>query len=499
MTQLSSGLILTVVFGYFIMLMIVSYFTGKDADNASFFTANKKSPWYLVAFGMIGASLSGVTFISIPGVVGAGGGNQAFSYMQMVMGYMVGYFVIATVLMPVYYRLNLTSIYGYLEDRFGVVSYKTGAAFFLMSRTIGASFRLYLVALVMDSFVTGPMGIPFAMTVAVTIILIWVYTFRGGIKTIVWTDTIQTVSMLAAVIFTIVAIGNHMGKGIGELWQMIGESGLNQVFFFEGGWSDANNFFKQFISGALIAIVMTGLDQDMMQKNLTCKTLGEAQKNIFSFSIVLIFANILFLSLGALLYIYAAHIGVEVPTKTDQLYPLLALKHLTPFIGIVFVIGLIAAAYSSADSALTSLTTSFCVDMLGFEKNDKTEAENKQTRFIVHVGFSILLFLVIILFNYINDAAVINGLFKVAGYTYGPLLGLYTFGLFTKMKIKDSLAIIVCVFAPCITYLFDYNSVNWFNGFKFGFMVLALNGLLTFVGLLLISDGRVENPVILDN
>jgi len=499
MNQLSSGLILTVVFGYFLMLMIVSYFTGKDADNASFFTANKKSPWYLVAFGMIGASLSGVTFISIPGVVGAGGGNQAFSYMQMVMGYLVGYFVIATVLMPVYYRLNLTSIYGYLEDRFGMWSYKTGAAFFLISRSIGASFRLYLVAIVMDRFVTGPMGIPFSLTVAVTILLIWVYTYRGGIKTIVWTDTIQTVSMLAAVIFTIVAIGNQMGKNTGELIQLIGDSNMSQFFFFEGGWSDPNNFYKQFISGALIAIVMTGLDQDMMQKNLTCKTLGEAQKNIFSFSVVLVFANMLFLALGALLYIYAAHIGVEIPSKTDQLYPLLALEHLTPFIGIVFVIGLIAAAYSSADSALTSLTTSFCVDILGFERNDKSEGQNKKTRLLVHVGFSILLFLIIILFNFINDAAVINGLFKVAGYTYGPLLGLYTFGFFTKMKIKDPLALVVCIAAPIITYIIDMNSVAWFNGFKFGFMVLALNGLLTFVGLLLISKKSDENPIVLDN
>ncbi len=499
MTELSSGLILTVIFGYFILLMTISYFTGKDADNASFFTANKKSPWYLVAFGMIGATLSGVTFISIPGVVGAGGGNQAFSYMQMVMGYMVGYFVIATVLMPVYYRLNLTSIYGYLEDRFGTFSYKTGAAFFLLSRTIGASFRLYLVALVMDRYVTGSMGIPYEVTVAVTIILIWVYTYRGGIKTIVWTDTIQTVSMLAAVIFTIGAIGTQMGKNTGELIQLIGDSNMTQLFFFEGGWSDPNNFYKQFISGALMAIVMTGLDQDMMQKNLTCRTLGDAQKNIFSFSVVLIFANILFLSLGALLYIYADHIGVAIPAKTDQLYPLLALKHLTPFIGIVFIIGLIAAAYSSADSALTSLTTSFCVDILGIEKNEKSEDENRKTRLIVHVGFSVLLFFVIILFNYINDAAVINGLFKVAGYTYGPLLGLYTFGFFTKRKINDPLAILVCIAAPLITYLFDYNSVNWFNGFKFGFMVLALNGLLTFVGLLLISRRSVENPIVLDN
>ena len=482
---LSSGLMIGVIIAYFLALILVSYFTGKDSGNSNFFLANRKSPWYLVAFGMIGASLSGVTFISIPGVVGAGGANQAFSYMQMVYGYLVGYFVIATVLMPVYYKLNLTSIYGYLEQRFGFSSYKTGAAYFLVSRVIGASFRLFLIAIVLQEFVLGEI-FPFWATVLITILLIWVYTFRGGIKTIVWTDTLQTVCMLTAVVLTINAIGNALDKNVFELVDLIQASDYSQMFFFEGGWSDPNNFFKQFIAGAFIAIVMTGLDQDMMQKNLTCRTLWDAQKNIFSFSIILVFANLLFLSLGALLYIYAAQVGIDIPAKTDQLYPTIAIQNLSPGIGIVFILGLIAAAYSSADSALTSLTTSFCVDFLGFERSDAPEQQKKNTRLKVHIGFSLLLFLVIIIFNAINNSAVINGLFTAAGYTYGPLLGLFAFGLFTNFSIRDKWAPVVCILAPILTFLLSTYSDVLFFGYKFGFELLLLNGLLTFLGLLLL-------------
>ncbi len=515
--ELTPGLILTIVVLYFIVLMIVSWFTGRDSGNENFFVAGRKSPWYLVAFGMIGASLSGVTFISIPGVVGAGGANMAFSYMQMVFGYLLGYFVIATVLLPLYYRMQLTSIYSYLEDRFGFFSYKTGAFYFLLSRTIGASFRLFLVAMVFQLIFDRIEGlnIPFWLTVLITIILIWTYTYRGGIKTIVWTDTLQTLCMLTAVILTIFAIGNALGAdGPGGIVSTIQNSDYSRMFFFDGGWSDPNNFFKQFLAGASIAIVMTGLDQDMMQKNLTCRSLGDAQKNMFWFSIVLVFANLLFLAMGALLYIYANAEGIPIPEKTDQLYPIIALEHLSPVIGIVFILGLIAAAYSSADSALTSLTTSFCVDFLDFEKKEKVhteeikikesnilddikegktkrsssfEADQKQTRFLVHIGFSFLLFLVIIAFWYINDQSVINQLFKIAGYTYGPLLGLYAFGLFTKMKIQDSLAPLVCLAAPVICYILNAYSETLFFGYKFGFELLILNGLITFIGLLIIS------------
>jgi len=358
METLSPFTILLVVGLYFLVLIGISLITSRGADTDTFFTANRKSPWLLVAIGMIGASLSGVTLISIPGVIGKEGLNQNFSYMQAVMGYLLGYFVIATVLMPIYYKYNLTTIYGYLRERFGVVSYKTGAGYFLLSRIIGASFRLFLVAIVLQNFVTGPLGVPFFMTVALTILLIWVYTFKGGIKTIVWTDTLQTVCMLTAVALTIVAICNNLDYTYSEMWTEISQAGYTQVFHFEGGWGDPNNFFKQFLSGALIAIVMTGLDQDMMQKNLTCKSLGDAQKNVFTFSVILIFANILFLTLGAMLYVYAAKTGMALPERSDLLFPEIALNHLGPFIGVVFILGLIAAAYSSADSALTALTTS---------------------------------------------------------------------------------------------------------------------------------------------
>lgn len=511
---LAPGMILTIVALYFILLMVVSYFTSKDSGNDNFFIAGRKSPWYLVAFGMIGASLSGVTFISIPGVVGAGGGNQSFSYMQMVFGYLVGYTIIATVLMPVYYKLNLVTIYGYLKQRFGNVSYKTGSFFFLLSRTIGASFRLYLVAIVLQKFVMEPFGLPFWVTVLLTIVLIWVYTFRGGIKTIVWTDTLQTFCMLAAVILTVIAIAGKLDVGIGSIPSLVAGSEYSQMFFFENGWSDPNNFFKQFISGALIALVMTGLDQDMMQKNLTCKTLGDAQKNMFWFSIVLVFANILFLALGALLYLYANKFGIAIPEQTDQLYPVIALEHLSPVVGILFVLGLIAAAYSSADSALTSLTTSFCVDFLGFKTDyevptannmedredvldtnsspiiERTEEESKRTRFMVHIGFSVLLFLVILAFYQVNDKAVITQIFVAAGYTYGPILGLFAFGLITKRKINDPLSIVVCFAAPVLAYIINSNSAVWLGGFKFGFLIILLNGALTFAGLWLLSLGR---------
>lgn len=507
MSQLSPILILGLVIGYFILLMLVSFFTGRKAQNEDFFIGGRKSPWYLVAFGMVGATLSGVTFISIPGVIGATPElmqeltgeatvkqNIQFSYMQMVFGYLLGYAVIALVLLPVYYRLNLTSIYTYLEQRFGISSYKTGAAFFLISRVIGASFRLFLVAIVLQKFVMDAYGIPFFATVAITILLIWVYTFRGGIKTIVWTDTLQTACMLTAVVLTIIAIGQAMDQNIAELATTVRQSEYVKMFFFEEGWSDPNNFFKQFFAGALITIVMTGLDQDMMQKNLTCKNLGDAQKNVFAFSLVLVVAKFLFIVLGALLYIYSDYINLQIPVRQDQLYPTLALQHLSPAIGIVFVLGLIAAAYSSADSALTALTTSFCVDFLNFEKSEKPESEKKQTRFYVHISFSVLLLIVIIVFNAINDDSVINKLFQIASYTYGPLLGLFSFGMLTKSGVKDKFVPIICIAAPILTYVL--NGVLIANGINLGFLLLALNGLLTFLGLWMISMRTTSTQIL---
>jgi Na+/proline symporter len=489
--HLTPFVLIGIIVAYFLVLIAVSHFTSRNAGNSEFFLAGRRSPWLLVAFGMIGASLSGVTFISIPGVVGGGGHNQAFSYMQMVFGYLLGYVFIAQVLMPMYYRMGLTSIYGYLENRFGWQAYKTGAAYFLLSRIVGASFRLYLVAIVLQQFIMTPLGVPFFVTVAITILLIWIYTFRGGINTIVWTDSLQTLCMIIAVTLTIMGIGSALETDIWGLFNMIKSSDYSQVFFFEGGWNDPNNFFKQFISGALITIVMTGLDQDMMQKNLSCKSIGDAQKNMYTFSGILVIANLLFLSLGALLYIYAANIGLAIPEKTDQLYPTIALNHLSPLVGIFFVLGLIAAAYSSADSALTSLTTSFCVDFLNFEKREtEAESDKERTRLYVHIGFSILLFITIIAFNAVNNDAVIKQLFIAAGYTYGPLLGLFTFGLFTNREINGRLLIPVCIAAPIISYFINNYSAELLWGFEFGFLIIALNGLITFAGLLLISSNQ---------
>jgi Na+/proline symporter len=486
--HLSPQLILTTIALYFATLIGISLITSRRADNKDFFIAGRKSPWWLVAIGMVGASMSGVTFISIPGAVGAGGVNQAFSYMQLVFGYLLGYFVIATVLMPLYYRLQLTSIYGYLDKRFGFYSNKTGAAFFLLSRVIGSAFRLYLVAIVLDRFVLGvpPLNVPFWATVFITILLIWVYTVKGGLKTIIYTDALQAILFLTAVTFTVVSIGREMNLDIGGLISTVRESEYSKLFFFDGGWGDPNNFFKQFFAGALIAIVMTGLDQDMMQKNISCPNIRDAQKNMFTFCIILVFTNLIFLTLGALLYLYVAHTGIPLPEKSDYLYPMIALEHLSPALGIIFMVGLIAAAYSSADSALTALTTSFCVDFLGFEKNEKPELAKQRTRRWVHVGFSFVLMFTILIFKALNNDAVINEVFKAAGYTYGPLLGLFTFGMLTKRPIKDKLVIPVCIAAPILTWLI----VNWslkYAGFDFGFLNLALNGVLTMAGLWAIS------------
>ncbi len=474
---------LTVIFfiiGYFALLMLISFLTSKGANNDTFFIGGHKSHWYLVAFGMIGASLSGVTFISVPGWVG----TSNFSYMQMVFGYFVGYAIIATILMPLYYRLNLTSIYTYLEERFGYYSYKTGAAFFLLSRTIGAAFRLFLVAQTMQFLVFRQWGVPFSVTVSITILLIWLYTFKGGIKTIVWTDSFQTLFMLIAVGVSIYIIGSKMELSFTGLISTVKNSSYSQIFFFDD-WNDKRHFVKQFLSGIFMAIVMTGLDQDMMQKNLSCKNIKDGQKNMFSFSIVLIFVNLIFLSLGALLFIYAKQYGVEIPEKIDNLFPLIATQHLNTIAGVFFILGLIAAAYSSADSALTALTTSVCIDFLSLNK--KKEAIKIKIRKRVHVLVSLVLFVVILIFNMINDESVISSLFKAAGYTYGPLLGLYSFGLIFKKKVRDNLVPIVCLISPVICYVLNVYSKEWFNGYQFGFEILILNGLLTFFGLFILS------------
>ena len=479
----SLGLSIIILF-YFLLLLAIAWITGRNADNAGFFVGNRKSPWYVVSFGMIGASLSGVTFISIPGWVG----ESHFSYMQMVLGYLVGYFVIANVLMPMYYKMGLTSIYTYLETRFGRSSYKTGASFFLLSRTIGASFRLFLVANVLQITIFEEAGMPFWLTVLITVGLIWLFTFRGGIKTIIWTDTIQTFAMLTALVFTIVLISKSMGLGFGGLIQAVSVSEYSQIFVFDD-WKSPYHFVKQFIGGAFIAIVMTGLDQDLMQKNLSCKNINDAKKNMYWLSVSLVPVNLLFLSLGALLFIYAAFAGIPVPANTDNLFPMIATGgYLSVSVAFFFIIGLVSATYSSADSALTSLTTSFTIDILDAQK--KGEKSLKLTRNLVHVAFTVLLGLLIIFFRAINDQNVIKAIFTIAGYTYGPLLGLYSFGLFTKRQLRDKWVPIVAIASPLICLVLNHFSKELFWGYKFGFELLVLNGAITFAGLYLLSLGE---------
>lgn len=483
--QLTPVTLLLIIIVYFGLLLIVSWFTGKNNSNEVFFKAEKQSPWLLVAIGMIGTSISGVTFVSVPGKVGTGGLNMAFSYMQVVFGYLLGYAVIALVLMPIYYRLNLTSIYGYLESRFGRNSYKTGAGFFLLSRTLGSSLRLFLMVIILQKFIFDSLGVPFWLTGFITLAFIFSYTFRGGVKTVIITDTFLALCFITALCLTLVSLMNRLELDIASLAPAMRESGFTKMFFFEGGWNDPNNFFKQFLSGALITIVMTGLDQDMMQKNLTCRTLKDAQKNMFTFSAIIVFVNLLFLSLGALLYMYAGKEGIALPENSDYLYPEIAFNHLTPVLGVVFILGIVAATFSSSDSALTSLTTSFCVDFLDFEKKEQNKQQHR-TRMIVHLSFAFIMLALLILFKLTNKDAIINFLFKVAGITYGPLLGLFSFGVLTKYRIHDRLVLPVCIIAPLLAWLIDYNSAKWFNGFQFGFLNLALNGLLTFIGLWLI-------------
>ena len=471
--------ILLLIVGYFLVLILVSFLTNRGGSNADFFKAGKQSPWYLVAFGMIGASLSGVTFISVPGWVEA----SKFSYFQVVLGYIVGYAVIGTVLLPLYYRLNLTSIYTYLEGRFGKASYKTGASFFLLSRVVGASFRLYLVAVVLQSLIFDAMNIPFWATVTITILLIWLYTFKSGIKTIVWTDTLQTLFMLVAVGVSVYYVSTDLGLSGSQLFTFIADSDMSQIFFFDD-WKSSDHFVKQFISGAFIAIVMTGLDQDMMQKNLTCRNLKDAQKNMFRFTIVLTIVNFVFLVLGLLLTVYASQNGID--AHKDQLYPTLAMMNEFGIgVAVLFILGLIAAAYSSADSALTALTTSFSIDILEIEKK-YDEEKQVRVRKLIHILVSLVLIAVIIIFKYvIADDSVIAKLFVFAGYTYGPLLGLYAYGLFTKWNVEDKFVPIIAILTPFLGYGISYLSNEYLN-FEFGFFILILNGALTFLGLILI-------------
>lgn len=484
---MSPVLILGIFLLYTVLLFAVTWFTSRKADNQSFFIGNKVSPWFVVAYGMIGASLSGVTFMSVPGWVK----DTQFSYMVVVLGYLFGYFVIATVLLPLYYRLKLTSIYSYLDQRFGFWTYKTGAGFFILSRTLGASLRMFLVINVLQIFVFDAWNVPFRINVLVFILLIILYTMKGGIRTIIWTDTLQTTFMLLAVILSVISISQNMNISISDLVSTVKKSSVSTMFITD--WHHPRFFLKQFFSGMFITIVMTGLDQEMMQKNLSCRNIREAQKNMFTFSGILVFVNLLFLFLGALLIIFVQKNGIQI-ASSDDVFPTVAIKYLGPVAGIVFLIGLISAVFPSADGALTSLTTSVSIDFLNVEKRKGlTEKQKTRIRYIVHLSIAFVFFICVLIFSKLNDRAVIDKLFTIAGYTYGPLLGLYSFGLFTKRLVKDKMTPVIAILSPVICYLLSSYSVELFNGYKFGFELLLLNGLLTFTGLYIFS----RNPNLL--
>ena len=490
--------ILILIIVYFGLLILISNIVSKkSSDNDTFFKANKNSKWYLVAFGMIGTALSGVTFISVPGEVG--NPDLQFKYFQFVLGNAIGFLIIAIVLLPLYYRMNLTSIYSYIEQRLGVVSYKTAATIFLISRTIGSAFRLYLVVIVLQRYVFDAFDVPFALTVLISLGLIFAYTYRGGLKTIIITDTLQTFFLVSSVFLTIYFICSSLNFSAFQAFEAVKESNYSKIFFFED-FLKGNYFWKQILGGIFVTIAMVGLDQDLMQKNLSCATIGEAQKNMFTFTGIFVVINIFFLSVGALLYMFAQKNGIQIPmvdgvARTDFLFPEIALKSLGIFPAVVFLLGLTAATFATTDSALTALTTSFCVDFLGM---DKAENQNKpnivRTRHFVHVAFSLLMFLVIIVFNAINDASVVKMIFRVASYTYGPLLGLYAFGLFMKSKtVNDKLVPLICVISPAICFLITKYSSLFLGDYIIDNELIIVNSCITFIGLLLISKSTSEN------
>lgn len=480
---------------YTLLLFVIVYFTAQKANNETYFIGNRKSPWFVVAYGMIGSSLSGVTLLSVPGDVF----KTQFTYYGIVLGYLIGYIIIALVLLPLYYKLNLTSIYSYLGNRFGKYSHKTGSFFFILSRLFGSALRMYLVIFVLQEFVFSYFNIPIWITAISFIIIILLYTFRGGIKTIVWTDTLQTTFLLAALVLTIVFIVNDMGVNLNTIWHNIDTAGYTKMF--NTNWQDNKFFVKQIISGIFITITMTGLDQDMMQKNLSCKTLKDAQQNMFVFSIILLIVNALFLFLGGLLCVYATQKGVDLSSMlTDKIYPTVAFELLPPIAGIVFIIGLIAAGYSSADGTLTSLTTVVCVDFLKIDSSKKTEQEQIQTRRITHIVISLFFLAIILIFARFHNKALIDSVFSIASYTYGPLLGLFSFGLFTKRRLKfEYLTPFIAILSPIICWFLSNYSENLFAGYKFGFELLLINGFLTFIGLLLISQSGKDNNITSSN
>lgn len=462
-------IIIATILAYFCILLLISRITGHKADNDAFFCANRQSPWYLVAFGMIGASISGVTFVSVPGMVML----SDMTYMQTCLGFVLGYFAVAYLLLPVYYRLKLTTIYSYLQTRLGNYSYKTGASFFLLSKMTGAAVRFYVVCMILQRFVLDTYGIPFPITVVALVALIWLYTRRGGIRTLVLTDTFQTLCMLLALILIIYKVVETLGMSLPEAAQAIANDSHSRIFVFDD-WVSKQNFWKQFLSGIFIVIVMTGLDQDMMQKNLTCKTLREAQKDMCTYGFAFVPANLLFLSLGVLLMMYFNSIGQALPDEPDNLMlQAVAGGQLGTLVVIFFTIGIVAACFSSADSALTALTTTYCVDICGRPKDEKLRKQ-------AHIGVSIVFILFILIFRYVNSTSLIDAIYTIASYTYGPLLGLFAFGLCTKRVVNDRLTPYIAVASPLLCFALD-TIVSKTTGYKFGYELLMLNGLITFL------------------
>lgn len=501
---MSPTVLLSFIIGYFLMLILVSYFTSrKSSDNATFFIANRSSKWYIVAFGMIGTALSGVTFISVPGEVGNLAGSQ-FRYFQFVLGNAVGYFIVAGILLPLYYKMHLISIYEVIGRTLGKVSHKTAAAIFLLSRTIGSAFRLYLVAIVLQRFIFDEMGVPFWLTIVICLLLIWGYTFRGGLKTIIITDTLQTVFLVTSVFLSIYFICNSLDLNISQAFHAIKDSHYSKIFFTDNFVTSKFHFTKQFLGGIFVTIGMFGLDQDLMQKNLSCKNLKDAQKNMLSFTVIFVIINLFFLSVGALLYIYANKEGIAMPLdatthlpRTDYLFPEIALNHFKGVPAVVFMLGLTAATFATTDSGLTALTTSFCIDFLNFDKNKtNTEPQMVRKRTYVHIGFSLLILLVILLFNAVNDASVVSAIFKVATYTYGPLIGLFAFSLYAKKRnVLDKATPIICILAPLACFFIDKYSTFLFDGYVFAEELIIVNGLLTFIGLLLVSKKKTIEEI----
>jgi solute:Na+ symporter, SSS family len=483
---MSPFLVFFLIGGYFGVLLLIAWLTSRKANTETFFIANRKSPWYLVAFAMIGTTISGVTFISVPGEVG----NSAFSYLQFVMGNLVGYWLIAGYLLPVYYRMKLISIYSFLGERFGFYSHKTGSFFFIISKLIGAAFRLYLAAMVLQLAFFNTFHIPFFVTVVVSILLIWIYTNKGGIKTIVWTDTIQTVFLITAVILTILTISKKLDWNLVTMVREIDRDSLSRIFTWD--WKSGHNFFKQFFAGIFTTLVIVGMDQDQMQKNLTCKSLPDARKNMVVFSFAFFITVFLFLCLGALLYIFARNQHLQVPANSDDVFSWLALNHLGIVVGVSFLIGVIAAAYSSADSALASLTTTLSIDFFRVERF--REEKRNRIKGIIHIIFSVLLAVVILLFRLINNQSVVVAVFTVAGYTYGPILGLFLFGLLSRRKVRDKWVPLVAVAAPVLSFFISKWSPILFSGYKFGFELLIVNGMLVVLGLFLLSK-KPENKM----